>query len=103
MNRGLSALHPQLAPWAQWLISLWPYGQLTSTLRTSSEQQQLYAAYLRGESNYPAAPPGHSMHEFGRAFDYVAPDEILQQLGAVWEQVGGTWGGRAGDAIHFEA
>jgi hypothetical protein len=44
------------------------------------------------------------MHEYGRAFDVVAPDAVLEQLGRVWEYVGGTWGGRDGsDPIHFEA
>lgn len=104
MNRGLSALHPDLVPWARWLYSLWPYAQITSTLRTREEQAALYSAYLAGGSRYPAAPPGQSMHEYGRAFDLVAPVEILTQLGAVWESVGGTWGGRDGsDPIHFEA
>jgi hypothetical protein len=85
------------------LISAWPYGQLTSTWRSPADQARLYEAFLRGEARYPAAPPGQSSHQFGRAFDYVAPDEILQQLGALWESVGGRWGGRFGDAIHFEA
>jgi hypothetical protein len=42
------------------------------------------------------------MHEYGRAFDLVAEPEILEQLGTVWQQVGGRWGG-AIDPIHFEA
>ena len=103
MSHRLADLVYPLQPWARWLISRWPYGQLTSTWRSSAEQAQLYAAFLRGESQYPAAPPGSSMHEAGRAFDYVAPDPILEQLGAIWEAVGGTWGGRFGDPIHFEA
>lgn len=103
MSQRLSDLEPWLEPWARWLVSLWPYGQITSTRRTWSEQQQLYDAFLRGESKYPAAPPGQSMHQVGRAFDLVAPIEILEQLGQIWESVGGTWGGRAADPIHFEA
>lgn len=63
----------------------------------------MYAAYLRGEARYPAAPPGASYHEAGRAFDYLAPDEILAQLGALWQSVGGRWGGCCHDNIHFEA
>ena len=102
MSGQLAQLHPQLQPWARWLIGLWPYGQLTSTLRTRAEQTRLYAAYLRGESRFPALPPGSSMHELGRAFDYVAPAAVLEQLGQIWEQVGGRWGG-ARDPIHFEA
>jgi hypothetical protein len=88
-------------PWARWLISAWPYGQLTSTLRSRSEQAQLYAAYLRGESRFPAAPPGRSKHELGLAFDYFAEPWALAQLGALWQSVGGTWGGDR-DPIHFE-
>jgi D-alanyl-D-alanine carboxypeptidase-like protein len=91
-----------LQPWARWLISRWPYGQLTSTLRSFEEQTRLYDLYLRGAARYPAAPPGSSMHEVGRAFDYYAPDYVLEQLGDIWTAVGGTWGG-AVDPIHFEA
>lgn len=103
MSQRIEDLEPWLQPWARWLLSLWPYAQVTSTRRNSQQQQQLYSAYLRGESKYPAAPPGHSMHEYGRAFDVVADPQILAQLGQVWESVGGTWGGRGGDPIHFEA
>lgn len=101
-NRGLEALDPRLKPWAQWLISAWPYVQVTSTLRTRDEQAALYAAYLNGASKYPAAPPGTSYHEYGLAWDMVAEPEILNALGALWESVGGTWGGRGGDPIHFQ-
>lgn len=99
----IDLLEPWLQPWAKWLISAWPYGILTSTRRTRTEQEQLYAAFLRGETKYPAAPPGQSWHEYGRAFDYVAPTAILAQLGALWESVGGSWGGCCGDDIHFQA
>lgn len=103
MSSRISDLQPWLQPWARWLLSLWPNAQVTSTLRSSSEQSQLYQAYLHGASKYPAAPPGQSYHEYGRAFDVYAEPYILEQLGRVWEQVGGTWGGRFGDNIHFEA
>jgi hypothetical protein len=103
LSSRLSELQPWFEPWARWLISAWPYGILTSTYRTFDEQRTLYNAYLNGSSKYPAAPPGHSYHQFGRAFDYVADPMILAQLGALWESVGGSWGGRAGDDIHFEA
>lgn len=103
MSTRLLDLHPDLVPWARWLIAHWPYGQITSTRRSRREQAQLYAAYLRGESRYPAAPPGQSKHEVGLAFDYLADPWILQQLGELWESVGGRWGGHVDDPIHFEA
>jgi hypothetical protein len=99
---GLQLLHPQLQPWARWLIAKWPHGRLTSTWRSSAEQLALYQACGHGECRYPAAAPGHSFHQLGRAFDYVAPLPILEQLGRLWESVGGTWGG-TGDPIHFQA
>jgi hypothetical protein len=77
--------------------------QVTSTRRTSAEQSALYAAFLAGASKYPAAPPGQSYHEYGRAFDLYAEPWVLEELGRVWESVGGTWGGRGSDPIHFEA
>lgn len=81
-----------------------PYGaQLTSVKRSRAKQSELYQAYLAGASRYPAAPPGHSLHEVGRAFDVAAPAWLLMQMGALWEYWGGRWGGRGGDPIHFEA
>jgi len=104
MSNRVEDLEPWLQPWARWLLSLVPSAQLTSTRRTSQQQLQLYNAYLRGESKYPAAPPGRSMHEYGRAFDLFLQDpRMLDELGQIWESVGGTWGGRGSDPIHFEA
>lgn len=77
--------------------------RVTSTVRTYALQAKLYRRYLLGMSPYPAAPPGHSLHEQGRAFDLGGLDATeLQQLGATWESWGGRWGGRFGDPIHFE-
>ena len=43
------------------------------------------------------------MHEYGRAFDLAGDDNILEALGSLWERIGGRWGGRGGDPVHFEA
>jgi len=64
----------------------------------------LYRRFLAGQSRFPAAPPGRSTHELGLAFDLWINDESqLSDLGQVWEQMGGTWGGHFRDPIHFEA
>jgi hypothetical protein len=101
--RTLSALEPWLVPYAEYLLQLYPPAQVTSVRRTWSQQYQLYRRYLAGQSQYPAAPPGSSLHEQGRAFDLLAPADVLEQLGYIWEQLGGRWGGRFHDPIHFEA
>jgi hypothetical protein len=99
----IEQLLPSLQPWARWLLGQARGGQLTSTWRSPQQQLELYLAYLRGESRYPAAPPGRSMHEQRRAFDIIAPSAELRRLGALWEAAGGRWGGRFNDPIHFEA
>lgn len=74
--------------------------RVTSLYRSPADQARLYRAFLEGRSPYPAAPPGRSTHERGRAMDMVA--DHLEWLGAVWEAAGGRWGGRFKDPIHFE-
>lgn len=77
--------------------------RVTSTTRSYAQQKRLYDRYLAGMSPYPAAPPGHSAHEYGWAFDMiVSPLDALADVGAYWEQQGGVWGGRIGDDVHFE-
>lgn len=78
---------------------------VTSAKRSIADQRRLYAAYVAGRSKYPAAAPGSSKHETGRAFDIGGlSSSQLAQLGALWESWGGRWGGnfRAKDEIHFE-
>lgn len=77
--------------------------RVTSVRRSRARQAQLYADFLKGRSRYPAAPPGTSYHEFGRAFDLDTSDRELARLGRIWESWGGTWGARFGDPIHFQA
>lgn len=44
------------------------FPHIVSDYRTRQQQEQLYQQYLNGNGNL-AAPPGHSMHEKGLAFD----------------------------------
>lgn len=75
---------------------------VTSARRTRSQQRRLYHRYLAGLNPFPVAPPGTSKHEYGLAFDLlVTPYDALEELGRIWEQAGGRWGGR-GDPVHFE-
>jgi len=104
---SLRSLHPSFRPFATQLIleagqaGLQP--RVTSTRRSRREQNFLYRRFLAGQSQYPVAPPGSSAHEYGLAFDVVVqPYGALSDLGNRWEELGGVWGGRFGDPIHFE-
>lgn len=76
---------------------------LTSTIRTTGEQSRLYQRFLKGQSGgIPAAPPYHSAHEYGLAFDAVCnPRDWQSDVGAVWIDWGGSYGGSK-DPVHFE-
>ncbi len=74
--------------------------RITSMHRAREKQTELWAN--RRFNPYPVAPPGHSLHEVGRAFDLAASPEDLVRLGEEWEQRGGHWGGHFGDPVHFE-
>lgn len=76
---------------------------LTSTIRSKGEQSRLYRRYLSGQSGgLPAAPPYHSAHEYGWAFDAVTnPRDWQGDAGHVWTSWGGTWGADK-DPVHFE-
>lgn len=76
---------------------------LTSTVRSAREQDFLWRRSQRGDSPLPAAPAGHSAHEYGWAFDLVVSPYSLQRgAGLAWEKYwGGKWGGTR-DPVHFE-
>ena len=76
---------------------------LTSTIRTYREQSFLYQRYLKGQSGgLPAAPPYHSAHEYGWAFDAVTtPWDWQADVGQVFNSWGGVWGAKR-DPVHFE-
>lgn len=93
-----------LAPYLGWLVDVAQYNgfqpRITSVYRSTQKQAQLYQRYLEGKSKYPAAAPGRSYHEYGRALDMSATN--LPALGELWQRMGGRWGGTA-DPIHFQA
>lgn len=105
-SHSIGDLIPALQPYCKALIDLASqYGvnvQITSTLRSYSDQTTLYNNYLSGRAKYPAALPGTSAHEFGFAFDAVVPNASDQQaLGQIWRAAGGVWGGEE-DVVHFQ-
>ena len=102
MSARLDQLQPWLAPYAAYLVRRFGL-RVTSTYRSPYEQAQLYAVCSHGRCPYPVAPPGRSMHQGRRAFDCAADPATLRRAGAIWELMGGTWGGRGSDPIHFEA
>lgn len=96
-----------LRPWANYLLTIARQRGyrvvVTSVRRSSFTQAILYRRFLAGLSPYPAAPPGTSMHEVGRAFDLGPDGPDVRALGAIWESWGGTYGAKFNDPIHFEA
>ncbi len=106
-SSSLKTLQPWLVPYAEWLVWAAPYAgartvRVTSARRSRAKQALLYRRYLAGQSLFPAAPPGRSLHEYGLAFDIVTePYWVLDILGAWWKQLGGIWSPK--DRIHFQA
>jgi hypothetical protein len=100
-------LLPQVRPAARWLVNAARAAgyrvQITSSFRSPAHQADLYRRCASG-CTYPVAPPGHSMHERRVAFDLVvSPESGYAVLGRAWEAIGGTWGGRFKDRVHFDA
>jgi len=107
LSASLDALIPDLQPYARELVraagaaGLLP--KVTSTVRSYAEQKRLYDRAQQGLSPYPAAPPGHSSHEYGYSFDLiVSPMDYLVDVGRYWQSLGGIWGGQFKDPVHFE-
>lgn len=73
--------------------------RITSGYRTYAQQAKLYNDYISGGAQYPANPPGQSMHERGIALDILSTD--TNKLVALLQSVGLTWAGWA-DPIHFQ-
>jgi hypothetical protein len=108
MGASLDALDPDLRQglldFQQWLSGQGVIPTITSTVRSYRDQKFLYDRYQNNpHANLPAAPPGHSAHEYGWAFDMiVSPAQYQHAVGKAWEKLwGGKWGG-ARDPVHFE-
>lgn len=106
---AMQSLDYRAVPWATAILQLAqkinPRAYVTSAKRSRADQQRLYLAAQAGRSRFPAAAPGTSKHETGRAFDLGGlTASQLRYLGRVWTSWGGRWGGsfRKRDPIHFE-
>lgn len=110
----VNQLQPQLRAPAEALVSRFLQGgHVSSVYRSYEAQRKLYDRWVmlrrQGLTNEEVcrhgictpAPPGHSLHQQGRAFDVTAPIELLQRAGAIWKAAGGRWYPQ--DPIHFEA
>ena len=100
MSSQLNGLERWLQPYARDLVAYFPRLTITSVRRSRTDQLALWNN--RHNNPYPVAPPGHSKHELGLAWDMVGPADQLALAGRVWESWGGVWGGRFDDPIHFE-
>lgn len=102
-----SQLDPRFAPYARYLFDVAQANHLapvvTSTYRSYTTQARLYAEYVAGNRDLPAAPPGRSKHQYGLAVDIDLPQyrAYLPALGAFWRTMGGRW--FPSDPVHFEA
>lgn len=107
MARGLSSLLPHLRGPAADLVAIgrasgWDL-VVVSAYRTKAEQKRLVPG-----AGLPKAT--NSRHTERRAFDLgirgvpwrdVDP-RLWRELGELWEDAGGRWGGRFGDPVHFD-
>jgi len=106
----LRTLDRRLYPYAKWLYDVGKYydGRLvvTSAYRSWASQQRLYDKWRMNLSDIPAAPPGRSLHQYRLAFDLARvgqdplTDQLLNDLGHLWQRLGGKWGGSR-DPVHF--
>ena len=99
---NLRGLSPSVRDYAAYTLE-WAdyYGipvTITSTYRSWNEQQALYDRWLRGESRWPAAPPGHSAHNWGLAWDSHVPPEWEEAWQWLRRQLG--WHVPVNDEIH---
>lgn len=107
-STSVTSLQPRMREGARLLLAVAPHlgatsARITSAKRSRASQTALYKNFVAGRAAFPAAPPGFSKHEQGLAVDIlVTPPAAQVALGRWWESVGGTWGKRFNDPIHFE-
>ena len=111
MIAGKSKTAGMYEPWKQWcdwcLATLESYGiagTVTSGVRSTEKQQQLYTAYISGQSSIVAAPPGRSAHEYGLALDFVVDEgknsDLQRQVMNWFQSMGGEL--VSGDPVHVQ-
>jgi len=95
---------PAMVPYLQ---ALWQYARsvgiairLVSGYRSPEQQAALRMRWERGDPSIVYPPAQHSYHESGLAVDLESAR--LSDLGRFWESLGGRWGGRFGDPVHFD-
>lgn len=99
-----NGLEPALVPAADGALRLAArYGvkvRVTSVRRNWGEQEELYARYKAGLSEFPANVPGDSPHQYGVAWDSTVPPE-QQQL---WDRIRAYFGWKLypHDPVHAE-
>jgi peptidoglycan L-alanyl-D-glutamate endopeptidase CwlK len=80
--------------------------KITDALRSCADQNALYAKGRTAPGSIVTGVRGcRSWHVHGRAVDlYIGTwePEAYEKLGLAWEKMGGVWGGRWGDHVHFE-
>ena len=112
-DRDVASLEPAFrddaGAWLRQLTRLGVRVKVTRARSSRATQARLYREYQRklaaGIPTLPAAPPGHSQHEKGLAWDMVVlpgSTHTLEELGRAWQASGRRWGGTFGDPVHFD-
>lgn len=115
---NIETLHPKVQPLAIALILTAAKEGITikviSGTRTYSQQAELYAhGRSKPGPQVTKAPPGHSNHNFGLAFDigvfegarYIEEGSVYRTVGVIGKKLGLVWGGdwkSIQDEPHFE-
>jgi hypothetical protein len=108
-------LDPGLAWKTAWLLDITRRAgvplRVSSGFRSREKQAQLYQAWVnRGRTGLPAAKPGTSAHETGRAVDLVwETTGLAEPFEGAWDllghfarsELGLQWGGSK-DRVHFQ-
>ena len=75
--------------------------RINSAMRSFEKQQELYDAYISGKSKFPAAKPGTSLHESGRAIDIEQGKNDAVAIASLIKQ--GLSQPIKNDPVHFQA
>lgn len=105
MGSGILTLEPCTRSWYRAALADMRRAGITvtttSTRRTFSEQIDLFNKFRAGKSQFPAARPGTSTHEFGIAVDLVPKTPFaLPGVVIIMARHGFKWAG-ARDRVHF--